>query len=443
MRKLSLMMVVVLVLVSAMSIGSFAVSSPTGLTASNTTCVSTTLSWAVPTDNVGVAGYEIHKNNVYVKTVTTTSSVETGLTPNTTYTYSVLAKDASGNKSSLCPSISVTTPADTVAPTTPKNLSTSLVTSTYAKLTWELSVDNVSVVGYDVYRNNTFLKTVTRNCIIDSGLTELTEYSYYVIAKDGAGNQSTPSTTVNIKTTSVPTGHITLSLDKGIASVGSIIKASINISDIPQFGGAIVDIQYDPTVVQPVNLFDNNNPYAAGDMTEIEGATILTNGNYVPVTFSNFKIEQGNIRLFRAYRDVAKYKQSGVAETTGTLGIIGFKVLKAQPITIKFANPYPNFNEGTSLSDWDFDAIPAGGYKVIQSAPVAGFLYGDVDGNGVFNSTDYAYTCQYLLGMITDFPSPTGKAAADVDGNGIINNTDYDYMKQYLLGMINKFPAEV
>ncbi|MCX7747828.1 MAG: cohesin domain-containing protein [Clostridia bacterium] len=447
-KKLFTTLLVTLTVILTLAISAYADSTapsvPTGLTSNNTTFVSTTLSWNASTDDVRVSGYEIYQNSVYLLTVSSTSFGITGLKPNTTYKYSVLAKDAAGNKSALCAEISVTTPADTIAPTTPQNFSIKVLTSNYLKLAWEPSTDNVGIEGYDVYRNNVFLKTVySRNYVIDSGLTPLTEYSYYVVAKDIAGNKSAQSVTYKVSTTSTPVGYVTLSLDKEKASVGSIIKASMNISNIPQFGGTILFIKYDPTVVQPVDIFNNNTPYANGSGNTIEGGTILTNSYYNPVQYTTFKTQEGVINFIKMYNRMDLYRQTGVAETSGTLGVIGFKVLKPQPIIIKYSHPGTNFNEGTSLSDWDYDAIPAGGYNVIQPAAVAGFLYGDVDGNEVFDSSDYACMRQYLMGAITDFPSPTGKTAADVDGNGTIDSTDYAYMQQYLLGMITKFPAEV
>jgi RHS repeat-associated protein len=70
------------------------------------------------------------------------------------------------------------------------------------------------------------------------------------------------------------------------------------------------------------------------------------------------------------------------------------------------------------------------------------FIYGDVDGNGSYNSDDYAYIRQYLVGMISNFPSDTGRIAADVDGDGKITGDDYAYARQMLIGMITCFPAD-
>jgi hypothetical protein len=68
------------------------------------------LIWNASSDNIGVAGYEIYRNSVLVTTVTGTSYGDAGLTPATSYSYYIRAKDLVGNFSPPTPSITVTTP---------------------------------------------------------------------------------------------------------------------------------------------------------------------------------------------------------------------------------------------------------------------------------------------------------------------------------------------
>lgn len=67
---------------------------------------------------------------------------------------------------------------------------------------------------------------------------------------------------------------------------------------------------------------------------------------------------------------------------------------------------------------------------------------GDVNGDGSFNSIDFAILRSYLLGMISDLPAVDDLYCADVNGDSSINTIDFGYMRKYLLGMINKFPKE-
>jgi endoglucanase len=85
---------------------------PFGLTATNKTQTGFTLGWAASTDNVGVVAYEVYRGGVLVNgNVTTTSLAITGLTCNTTYSFTVKAKDAVGNVSSASSVLSVKTNA--------------------------------------------------------------------------------------------------------------------------------------------------------------------------------------------------------------------------------------------------------------------------------------------------------------------------------------------
>lgn len=82
-------------------------SAPTGLrgTVAGTTA---TLSWTASTDNVGVAGYDIYRSNVLAGTSGTTAYTDSGLSANTTYQYTVAARDAQGNVSPRGPALSLT-----------------------------------------------------------------------------------------------------------------------------------------------------------------------------------------------------------------------------------------------------------------------------------------------------------------------------------------------
>lgn len=67
------------------------------------------LSWSASLDNIGVLGYKIFRDGVEIGTVSGTSYTDTGLAPNTLYTYTVQAYDAAGNYSLLSESVSSST----------------------------------------------------------------------------------------------------------------------------------------------------------------------------------------------------------------------------------------------------------------------------------------------------------------------------------------------
>jgi chitodextrinase len=95
--------------------------------------------------------------------------------------------------------ITASGPSDTTAPTA-STLTASGTTTSGTNLSWTAATDNVGVTGYDVYQNGVFKTTVTATSLAVSGLTASTAYSFYVRAKDAAGNQSVASNTVNVTT---------------------------------------------------------------------------------------------------------------------------------------------------------------------------------------------------------------------------------------------------
>ncbi len=97
---------------------------PGAPTFANVTTTSATVNWAASTDNVGVAGYQVFLNGSATPAATTTGATTvnlTGLTPSTTYSVTVKARDAAGNVSaaSAAGSLTTTTPPDTQAPSAP------------------------------------------------------------------------------------------------------------------------------------------------------------------------------------------------------------------------------------------------------------------------------------------------------------------------------------
>ena len=86
-------------------------SAPGGVTAGASTTTSVSLSWSASTDNVGVTGYQVFSGATQVATTTGTSATVTGLTPSTSYTFTVKAVDAAGNVSAASNAATVTTPA--------------------------------------------------------------------------------------------------------------------------------------------------------------------------------------------------------------------------------------------------------------------------------------------------------------------------------------------
>ena len=197
---------------------------PTNLSASVVSSSQINLSWTASTDNVGVTGYRVYRGGTQITTVTGTSYSDTGLSPSTTYSYTIAAVDGAGNISSQSTSAQATTqappPPDTQAPTAPTNLTATAQSSSQINLSWTASTDNVGVTGYRVERCQgsactTFsqISTPIGTTYNDTGLAANTIYRYQVRATDAANNLSPYSSIASATTQAQESGGTTVLLD--------------------------------------------------------------------------------------------------------------------------------------------------------------------------------------------------------------------------------------
>jgi len=174
---------------------------PTGLAVNSITETTLSLTWTAATDNVGVTGYDIYKDGTLLNTTALTSYNVTGLTAATTYSFVVVAKDAAGNTSVNSNTVNAST-IDITAPTAPTNLTAANTTQTSTDLSWTTSTDNVSVTGYDIYKDGVLFASTPSSSYNATGLVAATAYAFTVKAKDAANNVSSDSNIANITTLS-------------------------------------------------------------------------------------------------------------------------------------------------------------------------------------------------------------------------------------------------
>lgn len=91
---------------------------------------------------------------------------------------------------------------DTQAPTAATNLAANNPTSNSIALSWTAATDNIGVTSYDIYANGALKATVsgTLTSTTVANLASSTAYSFYIIAKDAAGNPS-PQSNIATETT--------------------------------------------------------------------------------------------------------------------------------------------------------------------------------------------------------------------------------------------------
>ncbi len=177
--------------------------SPT-LSGSATSATSVNLSWTTSSDNVGVVGYDLYRNNSKLTTVAGTSYSDNSVSPSTSYTYYVKALDLAGNNSSPSNTISVTTPV-LVTNITITSQQVSAKTGTTATITWTTNVNSTGVVSYGKSAgaltsslvDNTPSKTHT---MVLTNLTKLTTYYYQINASSSVGSSNVVGPVSSFKT---------------------------------------------------------------------------------------------------------------------------------------------------------------------------------------------------------------------------------------------------
>ena len=204
---------------------------PTNLRIVATTDSTLTLAWNPSTDNSGVFSYRVRERgfNDWTFSVpqTRTTYTATRLWPGQTYTYTVWAVDAAGNRSGDSNTVSYTVPEDTTPPAPAPQLTVNAFAPARAGFAWTRSVDNVSEVQYTLYANG--IPQLSQFSFEWANLWTLTPgatYEFQVIARDVFGNAvaGDPVTVTMPSTTDVtpPTAPTNL--------VGTMIENEIHMT---------------------------------------------------------------------------------------------------------------------------------------------------------------------------------------------------------------------
>jgi hypothetical protein len=115
-------------------------SAPTGLSASATTSSGTTLIWNASSAgaNCSVTGYSVYQNGALIASPAGTTYAVTGLSPSTTYNFTVAANDSFGASAST-PALSISTAAAAGGTATPAGTYQVKVTATSGSITQDAS----------------------------------------------------------------------------------------------------------------------------------------------------------------------------------------------------------------------------------------------------------------------------------------------------------------
>ncbi|MEC0237852.1 hypothetical protein P4H71_26400, partial [Paenibacillus kribbensis] len=177
---------------------------PAPATPANLTGTATTTSIKLSWDAVDNAqSYELQRDGKVVYSGSELTYTDSGLTASTNYTYTLVAKNETGESSPASVQVKTADPTPTdptpttpapATPATPTNL-TGTATTTSIKLSWD-AVDNAQ--SYELQRDGKVVYSGSELTYTDSGLTASTNYTYTLVAKNGTGESSPAS--VQVKT---------------------------------------------------------------------------------------------------------------------------------------------------------------------------------------------------------------------------------------------------
>jgi chitodextrinase len=180
---------------------------PADVTATAVTSTQVRIRWSGSTDaGTGVEGYRVYRDGdgTPIADVTITNYLDTALSPNTSYVYTVRAYDAAdpANVSINSQAASVTTlprppTGDVTPPSVPTGVTATAVTTTSIRINWQPSSDSSGISEYRVFRvgTSTPIAATQNTMFTDTQLQPNTRYSYVVTAVDGASppNESAES----------------------------------------------------------------------------------------------------------------------------------------------------------------------------------------------------------------------------------------------------------
>ncbi|MCY9513366.1 glycoside hydrolase family 19 protein [Paenibacillus apiarius] len=218
--------------------------------------------------------------------------------------------------------------SDTEAPTAPSGLHASAKSSNAITLSWEAATDNIGIAKYDVYRNGTFLASVTALSYADSGLQADTSYTYTVKAYDAAGN-GTASAELSVRTdaagTDLGVGQSRILTDEQIASLWQGIDPQYAPDKAAQaVQAALSKAQFEELFPLRIGSPEwhqvaNGKPYYRADQTDYYSYDNLI-AAVRDVANIKYKIEmrEGSAWLQRISRlDKAQKKETLLLETAG------------------------------------------------------------------------------------------------------------------------------
>jgi len=296
---------------SSSSIDTARPSVPVGLSAIAVSSSEIDLTWTPSTDNVGVAGYRVYSNGVFIATTSGAFYKSTNLNAGSGYSFAIAAYDAAGNVSAQSASTNATTDVDTstqqqadtsTADTTPP---TTDITSPSANATESgtitvsaMASDDVGVVKVELYVDSVLQTSDTSlPYVFVLNTTALFAGSHSLLTKayDAAGNIGvSPAVAITVSntapaaaTTTVATSTTGTTSAPPSTAPTHLIATAISATEVDLSWTAPAS----STSVSGYRIFRDGHPFA---LTTGAGTTYNDNSQVVTGTTYSYTVAAYN-----------------------------------------------------------------------------------------------------------------------------------------------------
>jgi fibronectin type 3 domain-containing protein len=245
-------------------------------------------------DDQGISYFEIYRDGVLLGTAYDSFYYDTPLTPDTTYEYTVIAKDNAGNASEVSDPLIVTTSGG-IDPNTPVPAVESIygryVVHNTIEFGWSINNQTGLTYYYDVYRNgilvaenrsyNPYAEGINTDpfTYTDLGLEPDTTYIYEIVIKKQDGESSPMSTPLTLHTPPAPTSSSDEVRPSGVAMTIATNEYGLGIRWTPAVDDVAVasyKIYRDDVLLHTVTVNGTNHGNFYDDVTAVgspEGTT--------------------------------------------------------------------------------------------------------------------------------------------------------------------------
>ena len=239
---------------------------PPALRAAGITSTTIDLEWDAQT---GAVQYDLYRDDTRITTTSDTSYPDTGLDPETDYTYRIHAVRSFVGVGSAFGNLDVTTTATPTLPETPA-LVLGAVTDTSIEITWGAVTNAFSYTLRRIVAGVTDNEEVLPGRLLtftDTDVTPDTEYKYVITATNSAGLSSNPSAEFTVRTDATDTTAPTVTLGSIIAGVIGTAQDHDITFDEAVTGLAVDDFSVSNNIVASGDLVVNSVTPTSGPST--------------------------------------------------------------------------------------------------------------------------------------------------------------------------------